>query len=1511
MSIILRKLTTGNLIGNLIKMLKLIKIQILFSLLIFISAYSQTEQFNPDSSARINFWKISEKTSLYVAASFFYTNPEDSIVVSHRFSDSDDSGSLYCMIPGFTDSALYLFTNKQNGSRVNITKALEKPIPAGTEIFFMYRHNNDIKNKRFTGQNRPGIDPADQTVYPGASFVSREYGLKPGYGHRWAVAGRMLDIAGANTDTIIFGFEDGSTNPIPLKDSLVAADFDFNDVIFQVTGLNLNIEVYPDSLEIVSKDTAYAGDSVNCRVVVWADSAGTKIKTSRFDSLLSWKLVGKTINRDTLICRKGESNAVFIPRTAFKQFSVCASLIDPLSGDTLKISKPVYVLPGKPKKLSIELIKDTTSISFLWNSPVDITVVQIPSSELTKSVYAILRDQFGNFTGFSQKTIWDTSSNPVIPSLLPSVVSVRNGNINFGEGVISKIKSGNMLVCASGIISSSDTLRDTIRVNIAPPSYDSLRITGTTGNVYRSITMNTDSCLIMFAEGRRVDNHNWERISVNWSSDKWSFDKEKSSVQPNFKFCPGDTGTGYIKIEYLVYLTTQLPLTVKPGAPVKMDMFTYQNTPFGRDTSVAAGAALEIRSRVFDKNGIMLAISKPDSVKWSMIESIIVDSSNTSGYFSKTTGQNTKLYPLRARRLVTVICRYGILVDSLDVTITPGKPYRVVIEAQADWHKSMYTPDEIDTIEIPDNRTSATVYAFLRDSLGNYVDSLREGTWGKADTIVKIGPGQNICTGIITKNLQVETGTCPVFIIYGNLKDTAFVKLLPYHYKALKITTVDSIHIDSLVISTNDDTTLHVMALRSDTSIWKDVSADWSISGSLNMSNPGPYFAPGFSISPVKPGTGHLITKLNGTSSLCDSIFVRFTRGSPVRAEFEIITKTEKLIAGDTIKAILRIYNRDGLVPGTYFYNKDSSSGMSFFVDTIGFSTGPFRSVVIANKRSSFVNTFPSDTSRLPLAFENGIDTVNFLLFKAPFSSDSSHFLTAHLGTITVSASPFHLKPSGLNSIAIFHTHPCCPDSLTMKFPDDRVLLYSLGFDKFGNMRGAESCLWNATGTLHKIDIRDSISRIVYTADSGVVHDDENGTIVAKSYTNPKFSDTLRVRIIGPLSVPVSAVTKDMNGNGLIDQIRIKFNMPVFKNSKSLISAFNVKYMDLSFYIDSLKIYSDSTTLDLFLKETDSSRLQTNWQPRISIDNSDFALGGAVESFVIETTDGIGPVISSVKKEIKSNDHKKDLVTVTFSEYVYGPDGNLVSSFEIPEHLFATWNYVSPGKFEKIDALSGIDNFSSLFSPNQLYFVTSNGIELTNRNYFNIRTDSTAYIIKDKAGNTPSTKNRKVRVDVTGNAEEKLVIVPNPSRPTTKREHAGEFHVNCNPLAIDWVKADNSGIAIIFPIVPPDQNTTIGGQITIYDGVGNVVVTDPKSVYELENLFNDKGVLQNYAKWNIFPTSWKSDGSIYNYTIYWNGYTNSGIKAAPGVYKAVLKLYTGPKGNEKVKMYTGLIGICR
>lgn len=111
-----------------------------FFLLIFsltLSSFAQTERFIPNS-----VWKITDSTKLYVGASFYYIDPSDSIVVWLDTSESDKEGDLYMMIPGYPDSAMFLFSNEDVGSRINVTNILQNPIPPGTEIFFKYKRKD-------------------------------------------------------------------------------------------------------------------------------------------------------------------------------------------------------------------------------------------------------------------------------------------------------------------------------------------------------------------------------------------------------------------------------------------------------------------------------------------------------------------------------------------------------------------------------------------------------------------------------------------------------------------------------------------------------------------------------------------------------------------------------------------------------------------------------------------------------------------------------------------------------------------------------------------------------------------------------------------------------------------------------------------------------------------------------------------------------------------------------------------------------------------------------------------------------------------------------------------------------------------------------------------------------------------------------------------------------------------------------------------------------------------------
>lgn len=1475
-----------------------------FFLLIFsltLSSFAQTERFIPNS-----VWKITDSTKLYVGASFYYIDPSDSIVVWLDTSESDKEGDLYMMIPGYPDSAMFLFSNEDVGSRINVTNILQNPIPPGTEIFFKYKRK-DAHYDKYTGQNRNGIDPVDRNAYPGADFASKEFGLKPGFGYRWAVAGRIIDSLNNPTDTIIFGFEDMINNNDPTK---VISDWDFNDVIFRVTGLQLNVEPFPDSIDLILPDTVTAGDTIICSAQVWFDSSGQKILKHDLDSLLKWELSGIRTNHDTLVPALKPDTARFFPATAFKNFTICVSLIDPLSKKSLTDCKSVTVLPGKPDHLSIELIADTASSGFNYNKTVQISRIIIPSNKLEQNIFAIFRDKFGNFCGFSKSTVWDTTSDALIPGLTPGCVSVSNGDSSLGEGILEKIGSGNMLVTATDIF-SEDTLRDSILVNIPAADYDTIRIVKVTDTGFTpisSLELSTDSCIELWSQGLTMDTKRWVVLKSKWSSQKWELNLP-AGTYTNIGFCPNDTGIGFLDIEYEGFLRAKLPVKATPGAPAKVKIYSA-TSPLPSNTSASAGKPMNLSLRVFDKNNVWLRNVNVTSILWDLQDDPAA-ASDPSALLNPNKGENVILTPLRAYRTVRVKASYGLFNDSANIRILPGSPAKVVIESHANYERSLTRAAEIDTIEIPDNAVSATVYAIIRDSMGNYIDSMRQGSWIALDTTASVQSGAHPCIGVITKNIQVKEGITAIVVTSSSFSDTAFVKLLPYHFTAVRITDKSYKPLKSLTISTNDDTVLFAQGLRSDTALWREVAVNWFKSDTLLVDPQCPSGTPSYGFSPVKPGTGIIHIKYGADETLQDTISVIFTRGEPVSAEIHLLTPPEKLIAGDTITALITILNKDGLVPGEYCFGQSLSSGQVYYSDLLGFGGRSFIPVVSSDNHKANMNKAGIRSAGLNQCFIEGKDTVKMILYYAPFDRDSLHIIQLQFGSISASSNPFRIRPSALHSLSLAHTHKCCTDSLVLRYPDEQALIYSIGYDKYGNMRGGELSYWHTTGTLHQCDTINAATRIIYGADSSIVSDDESGRLIAVSQENQLISDTLRVVIIGPLSKPIDAITRDMNGNGILDRIEISFDMPIYINSKQMLPLFSIDYNKYKFDVDSLIISPDSTHLTLFLHETvDNKTLQTDWTPLITFHNLNFALGGAVDSFEIEPHDGAGPVIKSVIKEIQDSNRKNDLVTVTFSEEVNGPNGSQFSHLKMPEEVFRVFINSTGTALTQVPFLKGIKNFNVPVLPDSVTFNTSNGNDLTERYYFDIRTDNKAYLIEDIHGNRPSVNNRKVRVEVRGSVNTELVIAPNPSRASLIRERAGEFHLRHNPNAINWVSKDKAGVAIVFQIQLDEPKTpVIGGQMVIQDMMGNTVIADPETDYKWLNLFNKDAVVSNQKHSNIIPGNWDANGAIHEFVIYWNGFTKDGKRAAPGVYRAVLKLFKKSGKEDKVTTYVGKIGI--
>jgi hypothetical protein len=978
------------------------------------------------------------------------------------------------------------------------------------------------------------------------------------------------------------------------------------------------------------------------------------------------------------------------------------------------------------------------------------------------------------------------------------------------------------------------------------------------------------------------------------------------------RFCPADTGSGSLSIDYQGRLKQTIAFRVVPGAPASIQCFTDRATPFPGDTIVSAGSILPLYGRVYDNHGIWLSSIPSTAISWKLDEHETPSGpADSSGFLTARSGASVTYYPRRARRSVTVTVIYAGFSDSLVISVQPGKPYRISIEPTDHWQASPYAPNPIDTLFIADDRTSESVWALTRDSVGNFVDFLTNGIWRSADTIISIRPGTKAGEGVVLKNLSAVQGNCAMSVSHSSalIPDTAFVKLLAYHYIALRVVNAAAVALESLTMSTNDDTTLSVQALRSDTTLWCSVLARWSISDGAVTA---PAKASTFRFSPVKPDTGWVIVALAENPPLADTVPAIFTLGDPVRAELSLITPEDSRVAGETIRGVITIFNKDGPVPGDFCYGKGSPRPPSIYQDSLGGGNAAFPPIVSCAEGSDTITVSPIVGGGIAQCFHNGVDSVGFLLYYAPFTKDSLHRLIVKLGDIAASSAPFHLKPSVLARLMLDHSHRCCGDTLVLRYPRERAIVYATGYDRFGNLTGEENCTWEAAGTLHPITAPVPVSRIAYGADSIAVLRDEEGSIIARSSANTAISDSLWTFIIGPQAQATWAATRDDNGNGLLDRIVVRFTKPVYIKTDDIAGLFSVNRQGFSLPVDSVSAESDSVTLDVHLREKTGGMLQTGWTPVVSFSNTGFALGGATDSFSLEAIDGAGPVVDSVVKEFKGPDRKNDQVTVIFSEPVKDRTGNTISFLVSPDSLFSAWVSPQADSFRRIDMFGGISRLIAPTDPLFVHFAMDNGKELLPLHYVNFRTDPEVAIIEDKARNRPSPRNRKVKVIIKGEPPDELVIGPNPGVPTTLRERPGEFHLSHNPSAVQWVTSDRAGFVIRFRIfLPLGTARSVDGRLRIFDVIGNDVIGDPQFNLALKNILTGDQVIDNKNRLGIIPPSWTSDGTVYDYIVYWNGYTKEGMKAAPGIYKAILSLVITSNGRKEKKTLSGLIGITK
>ncbi|MGB7567937.1 MAG: hypothetical protein WBM07_08760, partial [Chitinivibrionales bacterium] len=1332
----------------------------------------------------------------------------------------------------------------------------------------------------------------------------------PGMQFNRAANGSLWDFTPQIPDTgiIYVALNSGGVGGVPLYDTVR---------VFFTNGLPNRMALYPQ------KGQPDTGTNVafNAGATVTA-TAGVPftIVANLFDNKGKWlnayQAIGQPFTWTSSDATVGSLDSLhgyithFTGRKAYSITTITATFV--ANGVPLTQSINIYVVPGPANHLTLE--SDTSRLTSP-NADNRAVRISIDSSATTAMVYAILRDQFGNWVGYSSRTGWSTADT--------TKAIAAAGITTIGQGIITReANTGQTTIYA--VDSNHAGFEDSVIVVLSTVTYDSLRIVVAMGDsvkIITNLTMRTDQDTILQVQGRRSDTKTWEPVPGNWSISPQIKTTPAPALNATFwgEFTPNDTGRGTITVTYQKAVPASIPFTFTHGLPSRIAIYpgsgapSASNSPYpGPATAIidTAGKPLTLVIKVFDQNNVWLNSYEGDTTtdfNWNIQELTGIP---PTGSLGNVIGYKSSFNPQRAYNTIYIIATFNATgakyFDTIQVQVVPGAPKQLVIEANQNWQTSPNKANPVDSIQINSSETYRDVYAIVRDSLGNFIKYSLQTAWisinssGTIDTsVVSVQNGTNSIGQGIVKRVGAE-GTARVIATskeYPGLADTIRAIVVKYFYRQLRIVSNVNVttRMGTLTMSTNDDTTLYVIGLRSDDSLWEPVSAEWDTSALVHVAPSAPERALSWSFSPVTPDTGFTgwirVTLGIDTTTKPDTVFVNFTPGAPTSITINLITPASQIIAGDTVVAVVSIRNKDGLYPGqkcdTTSYQEMLGNG----------GNGRPNPIVIVDDSTSVLKQGPVSATATHECFQNGLDTVKYVFYYAPVDKqDSTQQIFVTLNNLSASTPAFNVLPSSLSSLAIQTVNGKNLDTVNLAYPDGAQVFVAVGFDAYGNKVDlTNGAVWTQTNTLHAIDKPTNVTRIYY--DASAVTYNEQGYIRATvtDINGKKVQDSAYVSIIGKPTTLVAAVTQDVNGDGYLDGIVLHFDkqttIPAGYNIDSLINVtYNYAGTNFTFTVDSIGgvpsnsgVTSQSATdsvFTIYVSELKNNIPQTAWTPSVTING----LTGTTPVNNVTSVDGAGPVIWSVTKDITSlTNRATDLVSITFSEPIEASDGsdfkNKLSTD--PSLVFYVWKdsaIAVNGKAVKdtfvLDTiLNGINGFYSVSSDGKtVYFYMSNGKDLTSEYYISLKSDSSLIVDLSRALNDPAKTNQKVQVKVISNAPNVLTVGPNPAVPSYA--HPGDLTLdyNYNYNARQWA-VDGNGTLLSFDVaVSTNSNDKITGYIKIYDVVGNLVCGA-----------GDNGT-------NLIQSSWIGSGTVQHYYIYWNGLNARKTKAAPGVYSAILYL---------------------
>ncbi len=352
----------------------------------------------------------------------------------------------------------------------------------------------------------------------------------------------------------------------------------------------------------------------------------------------------------------------------------------------------------------------------------------------------------------------------------------------------------------------------------------------------------------------------------------------------------------------------------------------------------------------------------------------------------------------------------------------------------------------------------------------------------------------------------------------------------------------------------------------------------------------------------------------------------------------------------------------------------------------------------------------------------------------------------------------------------------------------------------------------------------------------------------------------------------IEAYTRDLSGNGYLDATELLFDSPVVLPQNFDLQHIIVNKENIFFRVDSMVPVplTDNKKYLLYLCENQDTGLQSGWELFITIDHFDSI--EPVKNFLCE--DGAAPIISYIEKTANGIDDKtNDIVTITFSEDIYNPNGSsFLSAGPTPQTTFQVWFINLDLVTVLLDSMiNGINKFES-HKNNQVTFKMSNGQNL-NKDHL-ISVDYLCGYVADKLGNVITANNQRLRVD---NIKGKLQIKSWPSAPYEispnykLSEQGNDLSLTLLDLEIAYnIVRLNGGTYSVHTIANFDFETPFDGEMLIHDSEGYRILHKKRTIY-----------ISSLPTWQVEEAE---NNAQVTFVLYWDGINDEGVAAKEGTH---------------------------